>query len=259
MARSPRWLVLKGDVRLRRPALRGGRPHPLPSPPPTQRDAAVRVLRELRGADDVRVEITTLEPGYTGDDDGEDDQVRRGTHTAGSEPAADDAPQPQQGAGEEGKQGAFSAARPELDPGMKSTWDTRAPLTLGDLWRDPVLRFSLIASVVLQLGQQLSAINAVFYYSTNVRAARPLPAVAGGPLTQWPQIFAKIGVDPPELGTVLVGAVNVVATGLAVFLMDRTGRRVLLTMCAATHTNAPLLPRLAPHPPVARVAAARSP
>lgn len=146
--------------------------------------------------------------------------------------------------GEEGKQGAqggSSLTRPELDPAMKSTWDTRAPLTLGDLWRDPVLRFSLIASVVLQLGQQLSAINAVFYYSTNVRAphesslplAPRLAAYPFPPCSHAPQIFAKIGVDPPELGTVLVGAVNVLATGLAVFLMDRAGRRVLLTMCEA--------------------------
>jgi sugar porter (SP) family MFS transporter len=71
-----------------------------------------------------------------------------------------------------------------------------------------VVRWPLVIACVLQLTQQLSGINAVFFYSTS--------------------FFKSAGVSNPQLGTVLVGAVNVVATGIAVYMMERVGRRKLL-------------------------------
>jgi SP family facilitated glucose transporter-like MFS transporter 3 len=69
------------------------------------------------------------------------------------------------------------------------------------------IKFLLISSLVLQLGQQLSGINAVFYYST---------------------AFFKGVVDNPLVGTTIVGAVNVLATYAALLLMDSCGRKTLI-------------------------------
>jgi len=70
------------------------------------------------------------------------------------------------------------------------------------------LRFPLIVGLGLQLAQQLSGINAVFYYSTG--------------------FFEKARFKDPWLGSVLAATVNVISTGLAVQMMDRLGRRTLL-------------------------------
>lgn len=42
------------------------------------------------------------------------------------------------------------------------------------------------------------------------------------------QVFAKAGLESPVLGSIIVGAVNVVGTAVAAFLMDHAGRRQLL-------------------------------
>lgn len=47
------------------------------------------------------------------------------------------------------------------------------------------------------------------------------------------QVFAKAGLDSPVLGSIIVGAVNVVGTTVAVFLMDHAGRRQLLLVSHA--------------------------
>lgn len=69
------------------------------------------------------------------------------------------------------------------------------------------VRILLISSVVLQIAQQLSGINAVFYYST---------------------AFFEGVIDNPRLGTTLIGVVNLIATIAALKLMDNTARRTLL-------------------------------
>ena len=46
-------------------------------------------------------------------------------------------------------------------------------------------------------------------------------------------MFAKAGLDSPVLGSIIVGAVNVVGTTVAVFLMDHAGRRQLLLVSHA--------------------------
>eukprot|EP00457_Paulinella_chromatophora_P003184 gb/GEZN01003190.1/.p1 GENE.gb/GEZN01003190.1/~~gb/GEZN01003190.1/.p1 ORF type:complete len:591 (+),score=74.97 gb/GEZN01003190.1/:181-1773(+) len=69
-------------------------------------------------------------------------------------------------------------------------------------------RFPLFIAVSLQIAQQMSGINAVFFYSTSFLKAA--------------------NVSDPWLGTVLVGGVNVLGTCAAVVMMDKLGRRTLL-------------------------------
>ncbi|XP_037037637.1 glucose transporter type 1 isoform X15 [Bradysia coprophila] len=73
----------------------------------------------------------------------------------------------------------------------------------------PTLRAPLIIGIVMQLSQQLSGINAVFYYSTSLFTS------AG--LTEESAKFATIGI----------GAIMVLMTLASIPLMDRTGRRTL--------------------------------
>uniref|UniRef100_A0A1B0CCC6 Putative glucose transporter type 1 isoform x11 n=1 Tax=Lutzomyia longipalpis TaxID=7200 RepID=A0A1B0CCC6_LUTLO len=73
----------------------------------------------------------------------------------------------------------------------------------------PTLRTPLIIGIVMQLSQQLSGINAVFYYSTSL-------FMSSG-LTEESAKFATIGI----------GAIMVVMTLVSIPLMDRTGRRTL--------------------------------
>ena len=65
----------------------------------------------------------------------------------------------------------------------------------------------VVASVILQMAQQLCGINAVFYYSTS---------------------FFEGIIASPLVGTTIVGFVNVVATYIALQLMDNTARKTLL-------------------------------
>ena len=76
---------------------------------------------------------------------------------------------------------------------------------------DKQIRKLLVCSLVLQMAQQLCGINAVFYYST---------------------MFFEGLIDSPLLGTTLVGGVNVVATYIALLLMENTNRRTLILWSA---------------------------
>jgi len=69
----------------------------------------------------------------------------------------------------------------------------------------------VLSALGLQIAQQLCGINAVFYYSTS---------------------FFQGVIDDPLVGTNLVAFVNVVATYVALRLMDSTGRRTLLLWSA---------------------------
>jgi len=75
------------------------------------------------------------------------------------------------------------------------------------LYKDKSVRMLLISALVLQMSQQFSGINAVFYYSSS---------------------FFKGVIDDPLTGTSIVGAVNVAATYVALLLMDSFGRRTLI-------------------------------
>ena len=84
--------------------------------------------------------------------------------------------------------------------------------TLRSLFRRSYRR-PLLTGIALQVSQQLSGINAVFFYST--------------------AFFMRARVDDPWLGTVLCCAVNVLATWWALSIMDRVGRKTLLLVSAA--------------------------
>nr|UMM45394.1 SLC2a [Eptatretus stoutii] len=72
----------------------------------------------------------------------------------------------------------------------------------------PSLRQPLIISLVIHASQQLSGINAVFYYSTS--------------------IFLKANIQEPVYATIGVGVVNVAFVVISLFLVERVGRKTLL-------------------------------
>ena len=77
------------------------------------------------------------------------------------------------------------------------------------MFRTPTVRWVLFITIFLQLSQQLSGINAVFYYSTVILQS------AG---------FNKQAAEYANLG---LGGANIFVTVLSIFLMDRLGRRLL--------------------------------
>ncbi|XP_034050979.1 LOW QUALITY PROTEIN: solute carrier family 2, facilitated glucose transporter member 2 [Thalassophryne amazonica] len=68
-------------------------------------------------------------------------------------------------------------------------------------------RLQLFVALMMHLSQQLSGINAIFYYSTS--------------------IFTWAGVSQPVYATIGVGAINTIATLVSVALVDKAGRRTL--------------------------------
>uniref|UniRef100_A0A8C7JS97 Solute carrier family 2 member 3a n=1 Tax=Oncorhynchus kisutch TaxID=8019 RepID=A0A8C7JS97_ONCKI len=80
-------------------------------------------------------------------------------------------------------------------------------VTIPELFRTAAYRQPLLIAVMLHLSQQLSGINAVFYYSTG--------------------IFESAGVTQPIYATIGAGAVNTVFTVVSLFLVERAGRRTL--------------------------------
>ncbi|XP_076132611.1 solute carrier family 2, facilitated glucose transporter member 1-like [Alosa pseudoharengus] len=80
-------------------------------------------------------------------------------------------------------------------------------VTILELFRSPLYRQPLLIAVMLQLSQQLSGINAVFYYST--------------------AIFEKAGVKQPVYATIGAGVVNTAFTVVSLFVVERAGRRTL--------------------------------
>lgn len=82
------------------------------------------------------------------------------------------------------------------------------------------LRWQLISIIVMMAGQQLSGVNAVFYYAD--------------------RIFESAGVEKNSVQyvTVSTGAINVIMTLLAVFIVESLGRRILLlagfVLCSAS-------------------------
>uniref|UniRef100_A0AAY4D9X0 Major facilitator superfamily (MFS) profile domain-containing protein n=1 Tax=Denticeps clupeoides TaxID=299321 RepID=A0AAY4D9X0_9TELE len=80
-------------------------------------------------------------------------------------------------------------------------------VTIPELFRSPLYRQPIIIAIMLQLSQQLSGINAVFYYST--------------------RIFEKAGVEQPVYATIGTGVVNVAFTVVSLFVVERAGRRSL--------------------------------
>ncbi len=86
--------------------------------------------------------------------------------------------------------------------------ETRRP-SFAELFR-PATRLVLTVGIVVAVLQQITGINAIFFYA--------------------PMIFEQsgIGTDAAFLQAVLVGLFNIVFTVLAILLIDRVGRRPLL-------------------------------
>jgi SP family arabinose:H+ symporter-like MFS transporter len=82
--------------------------------------------------------------------------------------------------------------------------------TFGQLFQQPHLRLALLIACALAVLQQVTGINAIMYYA--------------------PQIFEKTGAgtDAAMFSTLLVGAVNLAFTFVALWLIDRLGRKALL-------------------------------
>ncbi|XP_036388945.1 solute carrier family 2, facilitated glucose transporter member 1-like [Megalops cyprinoides] len=80
-------------------------------------------------------------------------------------------------------------------------------VTIPELFRSPLYRQPIFIAIILQLSQQLSGINAVFYYST--------------------RIFEKAGVSQPVYATIGAGVVNTAFTVVSLFVVERAGRRSL--------------------------------
>lgn len=80
----------------------------------------------------------------------------------------------------------------------------------------PKVRFVLLIGLFLSVFQQITGINTVTYYA--------------------PKIFEFAGAESASIAlaaTLMVGIVNVVATAVAVWLLDRVGRRILLLIGSA--------------------------
>jgi len=78
-------------------------------------------------------------------------------------------------------------------------------------WSDllkPGILIAVIAGSAIAILGQFMGVNAVLYYG--------------------PKIFSEAGFDNPMFSTVLVGVVNMVTTVLAVFIIDRVGRKQLI-------------------------------
>ena len=95
---------------------------------------------------------------------------------------------------------------------IKSSYDSEN----GSLWKriegvfGPKMRLALIVGIIIGVVQQITGINAIFFYA--------------------PTIFEQsgIGTDAAFAQAVLVGLINVLFTLVAIALIDRWGRRPLL-------------------------------
>ncbi|CDQ62460.1 unnamed protein product, partial [Oncorhynchus mykiss] len=70
----------------------------------------------------------------------------------------------------------------------KRRMDMERKVSIAELFRSPMYRQPIIIAILLQLSQQLSGVNAIFYYSTS--------------------IFQKAGVQSPVYATIGAGVVN---------------------------------------------------
>ncbi|KAM6912424.1 solute carrier family 2, facilitated glucose transporter member 2 [Xenentodon cancila] len=89
----------------------------------------------------------------------------------------------------------------------KEEADKEPSVSIRSLVCSSVYRQQLFVALMMHLSQQLSGINAIFYYST--------------------AIFSQAGVSQPVYATIGVGAINTVFTLVSVALVDKAGRRTL--------------------------------
>ena len=102
------------------------------------------------------------------------------------------------------------ATSEEATEEIKVTQDSLGGETKGK-WSDllkPGILLAVIAGSAIAILGQFMGVNAVLYYG--------------------PKIFSDAGFDNPMFSTVLVGVVNCVTTVLAVFIIDKVGRKQLI-------------------------------
>ncbi|XP_027345276.1 sugar transporter ERD6-like 6 isoform X2 [Abrus precatorius] len=85
--------------------------------------------------------------------------------------------------------------------------------------------FPLMVGIGLLVLQQLTGINGVLFYSTT--------------------IFANAGISSSDAATVGLGAIQVIATGIATWLVDKSGRRLLLIISSSIMTVSLLIVSIA--------------
>jgi len=71
----------------------------------------------------------------------------------------------------------------------------------------PLFFKPLIAAIILHLSQQLSGVNAIFFYST--------------------QIFTSAGVSDPAVATCFIAVISVIFCGFSLWLVEKFGRKPL--------------------------------
>ena len=106
--------------------------------------------------------------------------------------------------------GKIYASPAEVEEEINTTQTSLKGETKGK-WSDllkPGILVAVIAGSAIAILGQFMGVNAVLYYG--------------------PKIFTEAGFDNPMFSTVLVGAVNCATTILAVFIIDRVGRKQLL-------------------------------
>ena len=106
--------------------------------------------------------------------------------------------------------GKIYASDSEIEEEIKVTRESLNGEDKGK-WSDllkPGILLAVIAGSAIAILGQFMGVNAVLYYG--------------------PKIFADAGFDNPMFSTVLVGIVNCVTTVLAVFIIDRVGRKQLI-------------------------------
>ncbi|KAM9311236.1 solute carrier family 2, facilitated glucose transporter member 4 [Gastrophryne carolinensis] len=115
----------------------------------------------------------------------------------------------------------------------KRQMDMEQKVSILQIFRSRTYRQPIIVAIILQLSQQLSGINAIFYYSTD--------------------IFSKAGVEQPIYATIGAGIVNTAFTVVSLFLVERAGRRTLhlaglagMIACALLMTTAMVLQETIP-------------
>ena len=106
--------------------------------------------------------------------------------------------------------GKIYASEAEVKEEIHTTQTSLKGETKGK-WSDllkPGILIAVIAGSAIAILGQFMGVNAVLYYG--------------------PKIFSEAGFDNPMFSTVLVGVVNCVTTILAVFIIDRVGRKQLI-------------------------------
>lgn len=96
---------------------------------------------------------------------------------------------------------------------MRSEYESSKSIpkvTVKEMLRNATLRIPLTIAVMIMIGQQLSGINAVMFFST--------------------KIFKMAGLDDSsaQTATLAMGLVNVAMTVVSLFLVERAGRKTLL-------------------------------